>query len=150
MVQSTERKEIKWNPKSFNMQDIIDNFTNIFNDMAANAAEITALAQRQTWTIIKMFDGEGKHVIMKSDKHLRCKLTDAFCTLGDNVEQAVSAKYQGDTCSFTATENSGKVRAIRFNERNVIHFKDAVEVEQIGDRRLVYTFTFESIEEKQS
>ncbi len=148
MVQSTERKEIRWNPKSFDMQDIIDNFTNVFDDMAANSEEITALAQHQTWTIVKMFDTPGKNTIIKGSKHLRCKVVNAFCTLGDNVDAAVSAKYLEDTCAFTATENSGKTRAIRFPTLNQIHYKDAVEVEQRGDRRLIYTFTFESVEEE--
>jgi len=148
MVQATVRKEIRWSAKSFSMQDIIDNFKNVFDDMEANSKEITALAQRQTWTIVKMFETPGKHIIMASDKHPRCKLVNAYCTLGDNVETAVACKYNGDTCAFTSTENSGKVRAIRFNTLNAIHYKDAVEVEQIGDRRLVYNFTFESMEER--
>lgn len=149
MVQSTAKTEIKWNSKSFDMQNIIDNFTNIYDDMAANAEEITALAQRQTWTIVKMFETPGKHTIIDRGKHPRCKVVNAFCTLGDNVEQAVSGKYLEDTCAFTATENAGKTRSIRFLALNKIHYKDIVEIEQRGDRRLVYTFTFESLEEQE-
>lgn len=149
MVQATARKEIKWNPKSFNMQDIIDNLASVFDDMSANAAEITALAQRQTWTIVKMFEVQGKHEIMARNKHIRCKVVNAFCVLGDNVEAAVTVKYLGDTLHFTDTENAGKTRSIRLPVIQSIHWKDAVEVEQIGDRKVVYTFTFQSEEEKE-
>lgn len=148
MVQASTRTEIKWNPKSFNMQDIIDNFTNIYDDMKANADEITALAQRQTWTIVKMFETQGKHEIMARGKHPRCKVVSAFATLGDNVETAVTVKYLEDTLHFSDTENSGKTRAIRLPVVQAIHWKDMVEIEQKGDRRVVYTFTFQSEEEK--
>lgn len=148
MVQATEQKEIKWNPKSFNMQDIIDNFTSVFDDMAANASEITALAQRQTWTIVKMFEAPGKHVIMAGSKHLRCKLINAFCTLGDNVDLVNHSKFLGDTLQFTATEKAGKDRAFRLPIFTSFHFKDPIEIEQDSIRRIKYTMTFESIEEQ--
>lgn len=149
MVQTTARQEIKWNPKSFNMQDIIDNFTNIFDDMAANSKEITVLAQRQTWTITKMFETPGKHIIMASDKHPRCKVIDAFATLGDNVDLINHSKFLGDTLQFTATENAGKDRAFRLPFATNFHFKDPVEIEQDSIRRIKYTMTFESIEERE-
>ena len=149
MVQATVRKEIRWSAKSFSMQDIIDNFKNVFDDMEANANEITALAKRQTWTITRLFETPGKHTIMSSDKHLRCKVIDAFATLGDNVDLINHSKFMGDTLQFTATEKAGKDRAFRISKlNNTFHFKDPIEIEQDSIRRIKYTMTFESMEER--
>jgi hypothetical protein len=152
MPQSTPKQIMKLvDNGSVDWLPIQTNFEALFADMKENAAEISALAKRQTWTIVKMFEERGKHEIMSPGKHLRCKCINAFVQLGDGIEMDVKCTFDGgDTVGFTKHEGAGKTRAFRLNDSRVFHFIDAIEIEQTENRRVIYNFTFESMEELKS
>jgi hypothetical protein len=149
MPQFTEKKIMNFvDNGSVDWRPVQANFENVFADMRANANEITALAQRQTWTIVKLFESNGTHTIMQAGKHLRCKCINAFAQLADSRNQEISCSFDGDTLKFTNTEGAGKARLFRLDEMRYYHFIDIIEVEQTEDRKVIYTFTFESTEEE--
>jgi len=92
MVQATAREVMKLETYGmFDWRPLQANFENVFNDMKHNSQEITALAQRQTWTIVKMFEDTGPHEIMAANKHLRCR--------------CVSVSGEVDRDAFVSLEN---------------------------------------------
>ena len=151
MVQATTKlfMDLK-DDGSVDWRPVQTNFANLFADLVENNKEIQALARHQTWTISRLYETAGKHEIMARGKHLRCRCVNAFAQLADSIEVPVTCAFDGDRFGFTATEKSGKARSFRLNDITKYHFLDVVEVEQSADRKLIYTFTFESIEEKEN
>jgi hypothetical protein len=148
LLTKDKKKMFFANPGEFDSVPVQANFDFIFRDIATFANEITALASRQTWTVVKMFEQAGMCEIMGRGKHLRCKCIGAFATLADSAERPTESKYNGDMVRFTATEGAGKARAFRLKEgERMIHYNDVVEVQQTENRKVIYTFTFESMEE---
>ncbi len=149
MTQKSDRIVVKFNNKSIDMDAVQSNFERIFDDMEKNVNEIKTLAMRQTFTISKMFEEPGDHVIMNARKHLRVKVVNAYAVLGDSKPFESISYFLGDAVKFMDTEKAGKARSFKIPFLNSFNFHKSIEIKQDSNRKIIYTFTFESIEEEE-
>jgi len=80
---------------------------------------------------------------------MRCTCVSAFAQLADSAPEEVEVKFENDKFNFTDTEKAGKARSFRLDDLVRYNFVDVIEIEQTGERKVIYTFTFESTEEEQ-
>ena len=132
---------VDWNP-------VRKAFTEIQDILNEHADEIKASVKHNTQTISYAIEGEGIKTILKSGKHYRGKIVNAYVIMGDNVPQKTIVELEGisEQISFNSTEGMGKVRIFKL-KKSQIHFIDEVRVVQTGDRRMVINITIESTEE---
>lgn len=123
-------------------------FSEIQEILNEHADEVKSVVRHNTQTISYAIDGAGSEMVIQPSKHLRGKITNAFLTLGDNIEQTTSVELRGisSPLNINSTEGAGKVRLFKITKPQ-LHFIDGVEVIQTGTRRMVITITIESIEE---
>lgn len=133
--------EIFWKP-------IMDAFEQIETKVNENADELKAVVKHNTTTISYAMEGAGQKIILGGSKHLRGKITNAYIVVGDNVPHKTQINLVGisDVVSISETEGCGKCRIFKIVNKQ-LHFIDAVVVNQTGDRRIIITFTIESLEE---
>ncbi len=148
MVKKVEMKQfsaiddgsIDWAPLRKNLADI-EKKINEFAD------EIKALSQRQTFTISGMFQTRGKHTLVNSGAHVRCKITNAYAVIHDNIEtEVIVSLLDLAEVKFSDSEKKGSGKIFDIPGYKSLHFVDSVEVELSDSRRVSVYVTFESVE----
>ena len=124
-----------------------NNFDEVEEAINEHATEIQALAFKQTQTISYGIESAGITTILNSNKHLRCKITNAFVQMGDNVKQdnTITIKGISDSIRFSETEKAGKVRIFNILKSHMM-FNDEIIIETTSNRRVTINVTIESIE----
>lgn len=142
--------------RSFNAVDdgtidwskIRDNFTDLTDVIEDHYREIKALAQRQTFTISRLYQTRGRHTLLAPGKHLRCKPVSAYAVVHDNIEAEVSVSLvnYSHAAKFSNSEKKGSAKELELLQSRAVHFAEKVEVELSENRRVAVHVTFESIE----
>jgi len=132
---------VDWRP-------VVTAFHEIQTILNEHADELKGTVRHNTQTISFAIEGNGITTILKGGKHYRGKITNAFVTMGDNIQNKTSVELVGisEPINFNTTEGAGKVRIFKLTKSN-LHFIDEVKVNQIGDRRMIVNMTIESTEE---
>lgn len=144
--------------KSFNFiedgstdwKNIQKNFTEIGETLNEHALELKALARHQTFTISGMVENRGRHVLAKGGKHLRCRVTHAYATVHDNVDEEVQVTLANLSrpVKFNGSEKKGSGKIFELGPNAISHFVDDIAVELSANRRVSVYVTLESIEER--
>lgn len=125
------------------------NFTNIGETLNEHARELKALARHQTFTVSKMYQTRGTHVLVNPGKHVRCKITHAYAAVHDNIEEEVQVTLTGlsHPVKFNDSEKKGSGKIFDLVPNAVAHFNDVIAVQLSANRRVSVHVTFESTEE---
>ncbi len=128
------------------------NFTSIGEVLNEHAKELKALARHQTFTVSKMFQTRGMHVLVNPGKHVRCKISHAYAVVHDNIDEEVHATLTGlsQEVKFNGSEKKGSAKIFYLLPNGIAHFNDEITVELSASRRVSVNVTFESIEERDS
>lgn len=133
---------IDWGPLRKNFSD----FEKKINEFAD---EIKALSQRQTFTVSGMFQTGGKHTLVNPRAHVRCKITNAYALIHDNIDLEIMVSLVGlAEVKFSDSEKKGSGKIFEVPGHKTLHFLDSVEVELSGSRRVSVYVSFQSIEEE--
>lgn len=131
-----------WDPIRKNLAKIEESINN-------HADEIKALSQRQTSTISGMFQTKGKHTLIDSRKHARCRITNAYALIHDNIaEEVIVSLVDLAELKFSDSEKKGSGKLFEIPKYKKLHFVDSLEVEMTGSRRVSVYATIESTEEE--
>jgi len=112
-----------------------------------HATELRALAFKQTQTISFAIEEAGLTTILHTNKHLRCKIVNAFIQLGDNIkiDDIVTIQDISDSIRFAETEKAGKVRIFNILKSHLM-FNDELIINTTSNRRVIVNVTIESTE----
>lgn len=132
-----------WNPIKENFQDIQEKINE-------HADELKALSTHSTFTISRMFQSRGRHVLLSGGKHLRCRPVNAYAIVHDNIESEISISLvdHAEDIKFSPSEKKGSGKLFDLYSNRILHFIDTLEVELSADRRISVYATFESVEDK--
>lgn len=123
------------------------NFDDLDEAINEHATELRALAYKQTQTISYGIEEAGQTTILRTNKHLRSKIVNAFVQIGDNVslENIVSIKGVTNSIKLSDSEKAGKIRIFDILKSNMM-FNDELIVQTTSNRRIIINVTYESME----
>ncbi len=133
-----------WSPLRKNIEDIQEKINE-------HADELKALSRHSTFTISMMFQGRGRHALLKGGKHLRCRPVNAYALIHVNIDTEVRVSLVGlaGDIKFSDSEKKGSGKVFDLYPNSSLHFLDSLEVELSQDRRVSVYVTFESVEERE-
>ncbi|HWQ95922.1 MAG TPA: hypothetical protein VN368_00980 [Candidatus Methylomirabilis sp.] len=124
-----------------------------FNELEAkineHANELKALAQHETSTVSMLFETQGIHTMLAGGKHKRCKVTNAYAQVHDNIDAEVVVSLLGMEVKFSSTEKKGSAKSFDSSGEYLLrdlNFIDHLEVELSYARRISVNVTLESTE----
>jgi len=137
---------IDWVP----IQQAFDNIETALNNIVDETNDQIAFVVRQTFSVSKICEEAGDHVLLNAAKHPRCRIISAYCTVHDNIAEEIHIELVGRShrVKFSATEKKGSAKELVILTNGAqLHWNDALTVNLSVARRITVHVTFESIEE---
>jgi len=110
--------------------------------------DIAALARHQEFTVSRIFETAGDHVLLDGGYHIRARVVNAYAVVHDNVEQEVQVEIIPGVAApihFSSTERKGSAKEFSL-VHHALHFSTTVKVRLSASRRVSVYVTLRSTE----
>ena len=124
------------------------NFQDLFDTLNEKIRDVDALAVRQTVTISRAYEIEGRHVFLEAGKHPRFRVVDAYAIVHDNIDQEIRIDLPdlAAPVKFSATERKETAKIFTLFPNAALPFWSPLLVVLSATRRVSVYITFESTE----
>jgi hypothetical protein len=128
------------------LEDAIDENNITLQD---HTNDIRALACHQEFTVSRLFETAGDHVLLDGGYHVRARVVNAYAVVHDNIEEEVHVYLLGVAAPihFSSTERKGSAKEFSLAP-HALHFATTLRVHLSASRRVSVYVTLRSNEEK--